>query len=359
MILPPRVCQCADCREDDQSTPSNSPNHQMNVQDSSKNSKQQSPEPILVRLPNWIGDACMCLPALQLLDQLEIPVVVCGRSWARSLLTGVRTAGFIDMTDSLKDNIRACRQWRREHPSHQLGLLMPDSFSSALAFRLAGIQSAGWRDDGRSLLLKWAYQKPAEPMHAVQAWFELTRRAVASWGFDTSHVQLPAILNLPITNEHRQSAAAALREAGLKAGHFVLIAPTATGQHRGQKKVWPHFDALARVLQNNRIAVAMCPPENEQVAANRAAPTVDIIRPLDLGAFCALTKMARLVICNDSGVAHLCAAAGARQVTLFGVTDAARTGPWTPNSVNMGQNGTWPAAGEVVTRVQQLLSSDA
>lgn len=316
----------------------------------------QCPEPVLIRLPNWIGDACMCLPALELLQSSGVPIVICGRGWAKPLLTGMRTEGFIEMTDSLKDNVQALRLWRREHPTHQLGLLMPDSLSSALAFRLAGIKSAGWRDDGRAVLLKWAYHKPTVARHAVQQWFELTQRALDSWGIETRDAILPENLGLTITNEHNQAAAAALREAGLKAHQFVLIAPTATGQHKGLKKVWPHFDALARVLQNNKVKVAMCPPEAEQTAANRAAPSADLIRPLDLGAFCALTRMASLVICNDSGVAHLCAAAGAKQMTLFGVTDAERTGPWTPNTVNMGQNGQWPTAGEVVTRAQRILT---
>ncbi len=327
-------------------------NAYITVQDSTNR-----PAPILIRLPNWIGDVCMCLPALDLLTKAGQPYVVCARAWAKPLLAGLKMEGFIEMTDSLKANVSALRQWRREHPTHKLGLLMPDSLSSALTFWLAGIQSAGWRDDGRSLLLKWPYSKPAEPLHAVQSWFELTKRALNSWELGAQESTLANTLNLPITNEHKQSAAAALREAGFKSGDFVLIAPTATGQHRGQKKVWPHFDAMARVLQNNRVNVAMCPPASEQAAANRAAPTVDLIRPLDLGAFCALTRMAKLVICNDSGVAHLCAAAGARQLTLFGVTDAARTGPWNPESCNIGQNGHWPTTGEVVTRVQQLLTT--
>lgn len=324
----------------------------MTAQDLNKHST-----PILIRLPNWIGDVCMCLPALNLLAQAGVPVVVCARDWAKDLLAGLKLEGFIEMTDSIRTNVRALRQWRQAHPSHQLGLLMPDSLSSALTFKLAGIRSAGWRDDGRSLLLKWVYHKPTEPMHAVEAWFELTQRALSSWGIDARKISLARTLDLPITNEHKQSAAAVLREAGLKTGQFVLIAPTATGQHRGQKKVWPHFDALARVLQNNRVNVAMCPPESEQAAANRAAPTVGLIRPLNLGAFCALTRMASLVICNDSGVAHLCAAAGARQLTLFGVTDANKTGPWNPESCNVGQNGSWPTAGEAIARVQLLLTA--
>jgi heptosyltransferase II len=318
--------------------------------------KKTPPAPIFIRLPNWIGDVCMCLPALELLDKAGLSYVICARGWAKSLLTGLKTAGFIEMTDSIKENVRALRHWRREQPTHQLGLLMPDSLSSALTFRLAGIKSAGWRDDGRSLLLKWGYNKPTESMHAVEAWFELTQRALQSWGIEARHIPLSKRLHLPITNEHKQAAAASLREAGFKSGEFVLIAPTATGQHRGLKKVWPHFDAFARVLQNNRVKIAMCPPETEQAAAHRAAPTVDILRPLDLGAFCALTHMARLVICNDSGVAHLCAAAGAKQITLFGVTEMARTGPWSHESCNLGQNGRWPTAGEVVTRAQQLLN---
>lgn len=300
----------------------------------------------------------MCLPALDLLTHSGVPFVVCARGWAKDLLTGLKTEGFIEMTDSIRSNLRALRQWRSEHPTHRHGLLMPDSLSSALTFKLAGIQSAGWCDDGRSLLLKWGYQKPCVSMHAVESWFELTQRALSSWGIDARNTSLTRTLNLNITNEHKQSATAALRGAGLKAGQFVLIAPTATGQHHGQNKVWPHFDALARVLQNNRISVAMCPPLSEQTAANRAAPTVDLIRPLNLGAFCALTRMASLVICNDSGVAHLCAAAGARQLTLFGVTDAHKTGPWNPESCNMGQNGAWSTAGEVVAQVQMLLNSN-
>jgi len=86
----------------------------------------------------------------------------------------------------------------------------------------------------------------------------------------------------------------------------------------------------------------------------RSVPTADLIEPLRLGGFCALTRLARVVICNDSGVAHLCSAVGSKQITLFGVTNPARTRPWTPDSVNLGQLGQWPSVGEVVARTQQF-----
>ncbi len=323
------------------------------------NASALRPEPILIRLPNWVGDVCMVLPALDLLDQHKVPYALCGRSWARSLLAGKSITGFVPMTDSVLGNMRSVKLFLREHPNYRRGLLLPDSLSSALSFRLAGLKSAGWRDDGRSVLLRWGFKKPTSSCHAVESWLDLTKRALNAWGLDSSNHLLANRLRLPIAKHHEQAAVAAIKEAGLQSGDFVLIAPTATGRHKGQEKVWPHFDALTRVLQNNKINVAMCPPDEEVDSAFRATPTATQIRPMELGAFCALTRHAKLVICNDSGVSHLCAAAGAKQLTLFGVTDPDRTGPWNPDAVLLGENNRWPQLAETIARVQPLLSSKA
>jgi heptosyltransferase-2 len=131
------------------------------------------------------------------------------------------------MKDSLKANVQALSDWRQQNPSHQHALLMPDSFSSALTFRLAGFKSVGWRDDGRSLLLKWPQTKPTEKLHAAHAWFELTKRALQCWGYDTSQATLKDSCALPITNEHKQAAAAALRVSiakELSISRFVRVA---------------------------------------------------------------------------------------------------------------------------------------
>jgi heptosyltransferase-2 len=186
----------------------------------------------------------------------------------------------------------------------------------------------------------------------VQSNFALAKQALWAWGIDAQPQALPERLQLPLTKQHTQSAHDQLNAAGLKAGEFVLIAPTATGTHKGQAKVWPQFDAFTRILQNNGVRVAMCPPKAEQAAALRAVPTADLIEPLRLGGFCALARLAKVVICNDSGVSHLCAAVGAKQITLFGVTDPARTGPWSPESINLGKLGQWPTVGEVAQRTQ-------
>ncbi len=329
----------------------------VSLQSMNANASTPRQEPVLIRLPNWVGDVCMVLPALELLDQHKIPYALCGRPWARSLLAGKAIAGFVPMTDSMLGNRQAVKLFLSEHPNYRRGLLFPDSLSSALSFRLAGLKSAGWRDDGRSLLLSWGFKKPSSTGHAVESWLELTKLTLKAWGLDCSDHVPASRLKLPIAKHHEQAATAALKEVGLNSGGFVLIAPTATGRHKGQAKVWPHFDALTRVLQNNKINVAMCPPDEEVDSAFRTTPTATQIRPIELGAFCALTRHATLVICNDSGVSHLCAAAGAKQLTLFGVTDPARTGPWNPDAMVLGSDNRWPQLAETLARVQHVLST--
>ena len=55
-----------------------------------------------------------------------------------------------------------------------------------------------------------------------------------------------------------------------------------------------------------------------------------------------------MVIANDSGVSHIAAAVGAKQITLVGVTDTKRTGPWNPDAIVLGENGRWPSVDEVI-----------
>ena len=314
-------------------------------------------EPVLIRLPNWVGDVCMCLPALARLRALGIELAVCAKPWAKDLLAGLNIQSFVPVTGKFTLDLKSLRAWHHAHPNYQKALLLPDSLSSALLFKLAGFQSAGYRDDGRSLLLRWGFNPPRQRPHATKSWFNLTELALASWKYDLTKQEIPTTLHLPLTHTHQQLAEGALEQSGLTGTEFVLIAPTAVGLHKGQIKVWPHFDVLTRQLQADGYHVAMCPPGPEQAAALLAAPTAQLLPPLGLGPFAALTRKAKLVVCNDSGVSHLSAAANARQLTLFGVTEPERTGPWTPNSVNLGQNGHWPAPHAVIERVQQLLSA--
>lgn len=300
----------------------------------------------------------MSLPSLRTLQAAGLPLVICARPWARDLLDGVDKREFLPMLGKVgpdRATVGAHRRSLGAAGRHARGLLLPDSLSSALVFRLAGVPSAGYRDDGRSFLLRWPVAKPEAALHAVQSWHHLTRQALGRWGLPTGPAEPAPTLDLPLTPAHENAAALALEAAGLAGQRFVLIAPTATGLHKGKVKVWPGFDTLARALQARGHTVVMCPPPAETDEARRNAPTAQLLPPLPLGAFAALTARAALVICNDSGVSHVAAAAGARELTLFGVTRPSRTGPWSPRAVCVGSETAWPSSEVVEQRANAML----
>ena len=320
------------------------------------------PHILYVRLPNWIGDVCMSLPALEALLATGVRLRVCARPWARSLLAGLPVDAVLPIGGTFADDRRMVaadsRKVMRESnlPASALrGLLLPDSLSSAAVFRLAGLASAGYRDDGRSLLLRWPFPKSAEPLHAVESWYRLTRLAVRQWGGPALPEAPPNRLNLPLSQTHVNAAAQLVHRLGLHGAPFVVIGPTATGLHKGRVKVWPDFEGLTSALQARGVRVVYCVPQGEADQAHAHAPSAEALPALELGAFAALTRHASLVVCNDSGVSHIAAAADARQLTLFGVTSPARTGPWSPRAVCMGGPDGWPSLAEVTARVTDLL----
>lgn len=311
---------------------------------------------IYLRMPNWIGDVCMSLPSLEAAMATGLPVVVCARGWARDLLSGYGIAGFVEMKGRWREDRAAVHTFRKKAGhAHPRGLLLPDSLSSAMVFNFAGVPSAGYRDDGRSLILRWPLPKPPESLHAVESWYHLTSQALRRWGCATPPPRPPAQLGLRLTEKQRVEAIEALEGAGLTEGDFVLVAPTATGLHKGNIKVWPHFDDLVRRLQTSGHTVVMCPPPAEAEAARRSTPTAICLPAMKLGAFATLTQLAGLVICNDSGVSHLAAAAGAQQITLFGVTQRERTGPWSSHATCLGSAHAWPPLEEVEEHALAML----
>lgn len=100
----------------------------------------------------------MSLPSLRTLQAAGLPMVICARPWARDLLDGVDKREFLPMLGKVgpdRATVGAHRRSLGAAGRHARGLLLPDSLSSALVFRLAGVPSAGYRDDGRSFLLRW------------------------------------------------------------------------------------------------------------------------------------------------------------------------------------------------------------
>jgi heptosyltransferase-2 len=86
---------------------------------------------LIIRLPNWIGDAIMCLPALLQLQKLNIPLILLGRPWIHELFKHLD----IPMLSCPKSK-NATIKVLKTIPAKNI-LLFTNSFSSAMVARLA------------------------------------------------------------------------------------------------------------------------------------------------------------------------------------------------------------------------------
>ena len=307
---------------------------------------------LIVRLPNHLGDACMSLPALELLAARGGSLVLAGRPWAADLFAGYPWP----VLALPKERAARVAALKARCAPGTPALLLTNSFGSALDFRFASLAAAGYRTDARRLLLARSFAVPARwrddaaPMHMVEYYYELAR---AFLGGEAPPV--PRDLRLRLAPAALGRARSLLREAAVD-GDYVMLCPVAVGMHKGRVKAWDGFGALCDELLARGVRVAACPGPGERDAVRAAVPSATLLPETDVGTFAALLAGSRAVVANDSGSAHVAAAVGAPLLTLFGVTDARRTGPWSSRALRLGSADGWPSPGEVSAAVRRLLA---
>lgn len=288
------------------------------------------PERILVRLPNWTGDVVMATPALRALRTRYPGAEITGhvRPGLEPLLAGLP---LLDRVASVRCWRRGARAlWREAHTLREsrfdLGVCMPDSFSSALLMRLGGVRDVvGFRGEGRGVLLHRAIAPRAEwgPRRLVareRYLLELLERVGCT----------PRGTELELrTTEPEEEAARTLCPPGTADEPLVAIAP---GASYGSAKRWPveAFAAVADALAGlgARVILVGTPAERElgrAVLAQAQSRPLDLCGRSDLGALKALLRRASLLVCNDAGARHIATAFGTPAIVLFGPTALEKT----------------------------------
>lgn len=306
---------------------------------------------VLCRLPNHVGDCCMCLPALRLLEASGFTPALVGKRWAEDLMSGMGWR-FDPIEGHVSKDLSRIR-YVAQNAKAERGLLFPNSFGSALLFKLGRLKVTGLKTDMRSLLLDTSIAEPGT-MHEVERFFYVAHEAIKSWGGKPAFDKVPERLSLILLKRH-EAAAKNLIEQYRIPEKFALLAPIARGKHHGKVKHWEHFNDLVAPLRERGIEPIVFPSVREEELARAACPDATILPPTTLGNFAAVAKRAQLVVANDSGVSHIAAAVGTKQITLVGVTDTKRTGPWNPDAVVLGENGRWPDVSEVLQTLNNIL----
>jgi len=280
---------------------------------------------LLVRLPNWLGDVLLARPLLFALR----------RSFPEAEITTVAPAALLDLIagDGTQDRAepwpppggeRHALVGRLRDPRPDTALILPPSFSSAwFALRAGAVRRVGYRHELRDALLTDALPRAARgDVHLADEYLALGARVGA--------VAAPVTKLLPPAQGVAE-AAGALQAAGLDGHPLALLGP---GAIYGPAKRWApeRFAEVGRALRDSGHAIAVCGTAAEQSDAQQVASAighraVSLAGRTSLPALAALCARAALAVCNDSGLAHLAAACGARTVVIFGSTSSAWTAP--------------------------------
>ncbi len=302
---------------------------------------------IIVRLPNWIGDTVLALPALRSLRAAypEAEIWLAAHPWIKELFDSFSLIqGCFPIPD--KSNLRKLKETSAliKQQCFDLGLLFTNSFSSAFLFYLARIPERwGYVRDGREILLTKTVrpQRKEPPLHQVDYYLSLLSQLgistqAESLSLDNGWVQKKEVASL--LAKHRISSKKPL----------IILHP---GAAYGPAKRWPaaHYSRLADLLQERLDAqVAITGSNNDFLLAE------EIQRPLKKKpvSFCGKTSLpllaslireASLFITNDTGPMHIANALKIPVVALFGPTDPRVTGPYQPPAAVLKKEvACWP-----------------
>ena len=328
----------------------------------------------LVYAPNWLGDAVMAMPALQVWRERHpgARVTVLTRAGNAPLW---RMHPAVDEVVCLAPGTRGTFRtgFSLRGRGFDTAYLLPNSFRSALVAFLAGIpRRRGFGRHARTLLLTSVARPstapgdyhqsretapilledgipenlPAPDLRVPEELREATLRKFMVSVLGAARSTPPCPSGASPLSEGGSSPVLPPSERGVAAeppgGVFratdkptpplISIIP---GAARGDSKRWPHFAEAGRLLAAANPALrfailgtqaedGLCKQVADAIGANRA---VNAAGRTSLPEFAALLAASSAVLCNDSGGMHLAAAVGAPVVAVFGLTDWRRTGP--------------------------------
>ncbi len=291
--------------------------------------RQRAPGPrILVRFPNWIGDAVMALPGLDAIRR-SVPgglLVVLAKPWVADVIRMSPSADavmeYLDPGEhsGVKGKYRLAGELKKEQ--FDCAVFFQNAFEAALIAGVARIPLRGGYDtDMRRILLTHPVTRPEKKggeTHQVGYYMDLVR----SLGFSAEVDLTPRLVPKPVVGHEKRT---------------VVLAP---GASYGPAKMWPsvRYVQLGERLSEVGYSILVVGSEAESTVCGIVAEGIgdsatDLSGRTSLAEAGEILAASQLVVCNDSGLMHLAAAAGANVVALFGSTDPDATGPFSESAV--------------------------
>ncbi|HEX9156017.1 MAG TPA: lipopolysaccharide heptosyltransferase II [Nitrospira sp.] len=303
--------------------------------------RKQAAKQIVVRGPNWLGDAVMCEPALRGLRRIapeaRISLMV---KPAVAELFKVHPA--IDQLLVYDDKGRhagwsgkwtLARELRRAR--FDLAVLFQNAFEAALLAFAAGVpRRYGYATDGRSVFLTEPVAVPDRnaPVHQVEYYWNLLKPMGLTGD--------PSVPELCLARDETQAMAVRLEQAGVGENDTVIgLNPGST--YGGAKRWLPERFAevtnrLCQTLaqsQGKRVSAMILGAKGEEqlgreIARRLSLPSVVLSGATTIRELMAAIKRCAVLLTNDTGPMHIASALRVPVVAIFGPTDWRTTSPY-------------------------------
>mgnify|MGYP003333570688 FL=1 len=303
--------------------------------------RNDSPSRILVRAPNWIGDAVMCEPALRGLRALfpGAELTLLAKPAIAELFVAYpgidRRLVYDDrgIHAGLSGKWTLAGQLRRHR--FDLAVLFQNAFEAALITWLAGIRRRyGYVTDGRSFLLTdpVARPDPAALVHQVHYYWDLLKPLGVTGS--------PSVPALAVSENEIRAMDERLGELGI--GRDDLIVGVNPGSTYGSAKRWlpeRYAESALRVCrrleeqQGRPVSVVILGAKGEEELGHAVADRLTVRSAVlsgrtNIRELMAATKRCTILLTNDTGPMHLAAAFAVPVVAVFGPTDWKTTSPY-------------------------------
>ena len=296
---------------------------------------------ILVRGPNWLGDAVMCEPAIRglrkLFPQSQISLLV--KPAVADVFAGHPAVTQILTYDSRGRHEGLTGKWalagelRRQ--GFDLAVLFQNAFEAAFLTFLANVpRRYGYATDGRSLLLSDPVAVPDRRSlsHQVHYYWDLLKPLGLTGE--------PPAPEFSVSPEEEQAMAGRFIEGGLTATDIVVgINPGST--YGGAKRWLPErfaevTERLSRSTPESRdrqVSVVIFGAKGEErlgqdIAAQLSARSLVLSGATTIRELMAAVKRCDVLLTNDTGPMHIASAFQVPVVAIFGPTDWRTTSPF-------------------------------
>lgn len=300
--------------------------------------RKDSIKKLLVRGPNWIGDAVMSEPALSALRELfpaaEITLLV--KPAIAELLTGHPALNRMLVYEDRGRHAGLAGKWALAGTLGRMGfdlaVLFQNAFEAALLAFLAGIpRRYGYATDGRGILLSHPVAVPTRPEIAHQVHYYLNVLRPLGAG---EPAKAPRLF---LSEQEEQALNRRLAEAGI--GRSDVVLGVNPGSTYGTAKRWlperfaETTDRLVRDCGSGNVRAVIIGARGEEslaygIAERMQAKPVILAGQTSIRELMAAVKRCSLFLTNDTGPMHIAAAFGVPVVAIFGPTDSRTTSPF-------------------------------